>query len=179
MWVLNKKSAANRVIVAGLATGLDNGLSGCRRHRKPPEHDAQIPAAASPPREASCPSHRRLGMQAVWTTGELGACRPAASPRDGMPPGPSSVLKIPPVDSKLTDCRSHRPNFQISAAPVWDNRRTLGVGIEPLAVRTSAPARQFPAPEHGQFSCYLSVIHGAVTTVSSHTGSLASGIRAF
>src|SRR5947209_5048691 len=81
--------------------------------------------------------------------------------------GPSS----PPRPARSLD----RPEFEVGPAPVRHHRPPVGRGVEPFPVRPAAPARLLLAAERLQLPGDLTVGHGAETTVSSHTGSPASG----
>src|SRR5271166_2083682 len=91
----------------------------------------------------------------------------------------SRVVKNLPVDAKLPDGRTNGSQFQVTATPVRNYGSGLSIWVEPFAVRAAASSCQFVATQCRQLSRYFSILHGAVTKVSTHTGPLASGTIAF
>ena len=88
------------------------------------------------------------------------------------------VLEILPIDSKLTDGGAHGSQLAIAPTLVWNHGVSLVSGIQPLSMATATSAGQFLATNRRQSASDIAIGQGTATTVSSHTGLLASAICA-
>ncbi len=91
----------------------------------------------------------------------------------------SGILKILPIDSQLSNRSTNSSELHVAPAPVGNDRNLLIRWIAPFPVRATAFSWQFLTTKCGQLSRNFAIRHGAVTTVSNHTGLLASQICAF
>jgi hypothetical protein len=103
----------------------------------------------------------------------------SARASDGSIPSCLCVLKVVPINAKLTNGGVDGSEFQVFAAPIGDHSSALRFGIEPFPMRSTTPSWQLAAGQRHQLPGYFAICHGAMTKVSNQTGLLASRITAF